>query len=198
MTVTFNTSAPASGWGFSLIDLDNDQVEISAIDASGNTVSNSVIDSWLVEVFDADPEDLAGIKHALQRKPPFWDASNATLMGYNLSDVMDPVIYNREITSVSKDAEGASAWFAPNISLNSMTFTFCSKGDNYTPSYHFYALSCMGSIATNSISGTIYDESLATGLSNSAVHLYEGSTLKDTQTTDASGLYAFNVVDGNL
>ncbi|HIP20684.1 MAG TPA: carboxypeptidase regulatory-like domain-containing protein, partial [Sulfurimonas sp.] len=118
-------------------------------------------------------------------------------MGYNLSDVMDPVIYNREITSVSKDAEGASAWFAPNISLNSMTFTFYSKGDNYTPSYHFYALSCTGSIATNSISGTIYDESLATGLSNSAVHLYEGSTLKDTQTTDASGLYTFNVVDGN-
>ena len=71
MTVTFNTSTPASGWGFSLIDLDNDQVEISAIDASGNTVSNSVIDSWLVEVFDADPEDLSGIKHALQSKPPF-------------------------------------------------------------------------------------------------------------------------------
>ena len=55
LTIVFDATTPASGWGFSVLDLDVDQVTISAIDASGTQVPKTTIERWFIQKFDANP-----------------------------------------------------------------------------------------------------------------------------------------------
>ena len=130
MTIDFNKSTPTQGWAFCVLDIEVDQIQITALDANNNPVSNASITSWLKELFDANPGN-NGIT------PPFWDPVNSAVVG----SIDNDGIYNT-ITQVGGiDTEAAGAWFEPNISINQLTLTFSGILSRNRPSYHFYLAS---------------------------------------------------------
>ncbi len=130
LTINFDNSTPIGSWAFSIHDIDVDQLQISALDASNNVVSNTVITSWLQQVFDANPTDY-GVNI------PFWDETNAALVGNSDLDGL----YNTVTQQSVIDEEAPGAWFMPNVSLNQLTLTFSPFGSSNSPSYHLYVAS---------------------------------------------------------
>ena len=126
LVITFNSSTPAFGWAFALVDFDVDQAVISAIDASDQAVSNSTISSWFKQTFDADGSGSTYLPH--------WDGSNAALLGNSPSNYTS---YSTSTHSNIFDNEAASAYFEPNVSLKSLTIQFESISTP-TASYHIF------------------------------------------------------------
>lgn len=132
LTINFTNPTSIDTWAFSILDIDADQIKISAKDANNNAVSNSEINNWFQELFDADPSS-NGVNL------PYWDATNAALVG--ASDVDG--IYNTITQTSVSDIEAPGGWFQPTISLTQLTLTFSSIGASNYPSYHIYiASSC--------------------------------------------------------
>ncbi len=131
LTIVFDAATPASGWGFSVIDLDVDQVTISAIDASGAQVPKATIDRWFIQKFDANPsQDGVNI--------PSWDAIGAAVVGSESRSTRARSTVEGNLT----DSEAASAWFQPDVSLKSLTLEYESLQENATPSYHVLVGAC--------------------------------------------------------
>ncbi|MDO9456988.1 carboxypeptidase-like regulatory domain-containing protein [Nocardioides sp.] len=100
-TYTFDHPTPDTGWAFVLGDVDADQVEVRALDASGATVSAAEIGTWFRGTFNyAGGADL-----------PTWDAAGSTLVG----------------NPTAADTDGASGWFEPDVRLRSLTFVFTRR-----------------------------------------------------------------------
>ena len=131
IVVSFNSPTPATGWAFSVHDLDVDQAIISALDSSNNPVSTAVIDSWFEAVFDISDTDGSNI--------PTWDV---TAVPVNTGVVVGASSTTMNYTGLvdgaaTADTESGAAWFSPNISLNSITIAFEHIDDFGTPSFHW-------------------------------------------------------------
>ena len=129
LTINFDKTTPAEAWGFCVVDIDVEHCLISATDESGNQVDNQIIDTWLVQLFDTDPVDDG-------QNIPKWDSTNATLLGADTDE--DYVVYNNLVISGLPSSEAASAFFMPNIPLNSLIIDFENLQETHFTSFHFY------------------------------------------------------------
>lgn len=131
LTLTFDAGTPASGWGFSVIDLDVDQVQLSAKDTAGQEVPKATIAKWFVQKFDANPStDGVNI--------PSWDPESAAVVGSESSSTK----LRKTIEGGLDDTEAGSAWFQPNVALSELTFQYQSLQGTATPSYHVLLAAC--------------------------------------------------------
>lgn len=132
LTVEFEEVAAKDIWGFCVTDIDVENVLITAIAENDDPVSNAVIDSWLIELFDADLED--GTTNI-----PKWDPVNAAILGADTPD--NYTVYNNFVIGGMISSETAAAFFKPNIPLKSLNIIFENLQDDYAVSYHFYIAS---------------------------------------------------------
>lgn len=139
LTLRFDAITPASGWGFSVIDIDVDQVRITAKDASGAVLPDATVARWFVQKFDANPP-VDGVNI------PSWDPTRAAVVGSSSSSST----YRRTVEGGLHDTEAAAAWFQPTVALSELSFEYESLQDLATPSYHVLLAAC----ATNVISPT--------------------------------------------
>jgi hypothetical protein len=131
LTIRFNAGTPASGWGFAVIDIDVDQVLITAKDTAGNLIPTATVAKWFIQKFDANPsQDGVNI--------PSWDAASTTVVGSESSSTKRRTTVEGNLV----DTEAASAWFQPNASLSELVFTYESLQEDATPSYHVLIGSC--------------------------------------------------------
>jgi hypothetical protein len=131
LTLRFDASTPASGWGFSVIDLDVDQVRVSATDRNGAPVSAKDISSWFIQSFDANPS-VDGVNI------PSWDSGNSAVVGSSSKSKT----LRSTVEGGLDDTEAASAWFQPNKSLSTLSFEYESLQEDATPSYHVLLAAC--------------------------------------------------------
>ena len=134
LTLTFDETTPAGNWGFCVVDIDVENCLISAIDEDDNEVSVDEIDSWLIELFDANVIDY-GVNI------PKWDASHAALLGSDTPD--DYVVYDSLVIGGLYDSEAAAAFFIPDIPLKSLTIVYENLQEIYFTSFHFYIASSL-------------------------------------------------------
>ena len=196
LTLNFDETTPAEGWGFCLVDIDVEQCLITAIDENDNEVSVEVIDNWLIELFDANTIEF-GINI------PKWDASHAALLGSETPE--DYVVYNNLVIGGLDDSEAAAGFFMPDIPLKSLTIIYENLQEAYFTSYHFYIASALptGTFGNDELQMKIYPNPagswLTIQLSSSATGqatIYDviGKTVVQTelqnsrQTIDVSGL----------
>ena len=132
LTVTFDKFAPANCWGFCLTDIDVENALISANDINGEEISNSVIDSWLIELFDTNLEE-DGVNI------PKWDSTHAAILGSDTPG--EYVAYDSIVIGGMASDEAGAAYFKPNTPIKSLTVTFENLQDVYATSYHFYVAS---------------------------------------------------------
>ncbi len=131
VTVTFDAAAPGSGWGFSVIDIDVDQVRISAIDSAGQPVSTSRIARWFVQKFDANPS-VDGVNI------PSWDPASGAVVGSSSRSTT----YRTTVEGGLVDTEAASAWFQPTTAISKLIFEYQSLQNRAEPSFHILVGSC--------------------------------------------------------
>ncbi len=132
LTIHFNETTPADGWGFCIVDIDVENCLISAIDKNDNEVAVEDIDNWLIELFDTDL-----ITDGLNI--PKWDPTHAALLGFNTPD--DYLVYNNLVIGGLDDSEAPSAFFTPNMQLKSLIIDHENLQDGAFVSYHFYIAS---------------------------------------------------------
>jgi len=133
-TLTFNAQTPPDALAFMILDVEQDQVMICALDANGNAVSAAVIDSWYQGSFDADNSEAGPIV-------PAWDASMSTLVGQttNVGDPAPGAVKQTNYVADLPDNEAGAAWFQVNIPITQLQFKSQALGvapDD--PSQHFY------------------------------------------------------------
>lgn len=110
-TYTFESPTPASGWGFTLGDIDADMVEVSATDADGNPVPVDALGFRSVFNYcDASPRS-AGCSGVTNFHVPSWQPG--TDSGILMGD--------------GPDTTGGSGWFEPSVALSSLTFVFTQQ-----------------------------------------------------------------------
>lgn len=131
LTIRFNSGTPASGWGFSVIDIDVDQVKLSAKDTSGQLIATPTVASWFIQKFDADPSVNGS-------NIPSWDSQSAAVVGSESSSTL----FRKTIEGGLRDTEAASAWFQPTTSLSELTFEYQSLQEYATPSFHVLVAAC--------------------------------------------------------
>lgn len=127
-TLDFDFPVPKGRLGFVIADVEQDQVQISALDINGEPVRNSVISRWLKETFDADIQDQ-------RTDAPNWDPISATLVGHLASDRQRQTVYQEDLP----DDEAGAAWFVVDIPITQLKFTSQALGiapDD--PSMHFF------------------------------------------------------------
>jgi hypothetical protein len=138
LTLNFDQTAPAEGWGFCVVDIDVENCLISGIDENDNEVAVEDIDDWLIELFDADL-----ITDGINT--PKWDPAHAALLGFNTPE--DYTVYNNLVIGGLDECEAAGAFFMPDIPLKSLIIDFENLQDASFVSYHFY----IASLSTNGI-----------------------------------------------
>lgn len=175
-TFTFRTPAPASGWGFTLGDIDADQVAISATDAAGGTVPPADLGYESSFNFCAVSPRPPGCGTGPFTDKPVWNQATQTLTGNGA------------------DTTGGSAWFRPATAIKTLTFTFSRRSGS--PVYQVWFAA-----ASATVRGTV---TVAPGDTPPPATLRllnpDGSPVLDAQgqpvstTTDAYGGYAFTGV----
>ena len=129
LTLNFDQTTPSEGWGFCLVDIDVENCLISAIDENDKDVSVELIDSWLIQLFDANlVEDSINL--------PKWDSAHAALLGSDTPD--DYVVYDSLVIGGMPSSEAPAAFFQPNIPLKSLSINFENLQQTHYTSYHFY------------------------------------------------------------
>jgi hypothetical protein len=131
VTISFNQPTPPSGWGFSLVDMDVDQVRFRAKDASGISVPITTMASWFIQTFDASPVVNGS-------NIPSWDPGEVAVIGSEST----ASTWRTTIDTSSGDTEAGAAWFQPNVSLSEMTFEYQSIVQTGAPSYHIIIAAC--------------------------------------------------------
>lgn len=131
LTIRFNAGTPASGWGFSVVDIDVDQVRILAKDTAGQSIPTATVARWFIQKFDANPsEDGSNI--------PSWDPQAAAVVGSESASTR----YRQTVEGGLDDTEAASAWFQPTTSLSELTLEYQSLQEDATPSFHILVAAC--------------------------------------------------------
>lgn len=132
LTLRFDAPTPVFGWGFCLVDIDVENVVISAVDQLGNQVPASTIDNWLIELFDANlTEDGINI--------PKWDSAHSALLGSDTPPAY--IAYSDTVIGGMPSSEAPAAFFMPDIALDSLIIVFENLQDTYFTSYHFFIAS---------------------------------------------------------
>jgi hypothetical protein len=139
VTIRFDQPTPPSGWGFSLVDLDVDQVRFRAKNASGVSVSRATMATWFIQTFDASP-----VVNGLNI--PSWDPAEVAVVGSESTTST----WRTTIDTSSGDTEAGAAWFQPNVSLSEMTFEYQSIVQTGAPSFHLIIAACQSAY----VSGT--------------------------------------------
>ena len=131
-TLDFDTVVAPDQLSFIIADVEQDQVQISALDAQGNAVPASVINNWFQSSFDADNSDPSS--------PPTWDAETSTLVGHHGIGGVRQTVYQPDLP----DDEGGAAWFTVNVPIKTLQFTSQALGVSPDdPSMHFiFAARC--------------------------------------------------------
>jgi hypothetical protein len=132
LTINFDQHTPDNGWGFCLVDIDVENVLISAIDQEDNVVASEVIDNWLIELFDANITE-NGINL------PKWDPVNSALLGSDTPPSY--TVYNNLVIGGMPSCEAPAAFFMPDQSLKTLIINFENLQELYSTSYHFYIAS---------------------------------------------------------
>ncbi len=147
---------PAGEFSFIIADVEQDQVQICALDANGQAVPVQVIAGWHQASFDADNSDPNTI-------PPTWDTATGTLVGQEGNGVPQ-TIYQPALP----DNEAGSAWFTVDIPITQLTFKSQALGvapDD--PSQHFiFASTC-----------AVYDIALVKELTSSPTDIAPGDNV---------------------
>ena len=121
-TLTFATPTPGSGWAFVLGDVDADQVQVSATDASGAAVPVSGL-GFQGSFNYCNGNPLPGAcGGAPGTDEPSWSSVTSTLRGNG------------------PDTRGASGWFAPSAAIKTLTFRF-SRITPGTPIFQLWLVS---------------------------------------------------------
>jgi len=129
-TLDFDGTVPAFQLGFVIADVEQDQVQISALDANGNPIPSSIVANWYQTSFDADETD----NNSNPPKPPSWDASTNTLVGHHASGGVKQTEYQLALP----DDEASAAWFFVNVPITQLKFTSQALGITPDdPSMHF-------------------------------------------------------------
>jgi hypothetical protein len=145
LTLRFDAPTPTFGWGFCLVDIDVENVLIAAVDQFGNQVPPSAVNSWLIELFDANLS-LDGINI------PKWDSINAAILGSDTPP--EYIVYNDTVIGGMPSSEAPAAFFMPDIALDSLIIIFENLQDTYFTSYHFFIASMnMSDIQNHHTSG---------------------------------------------
>jgi hypothetical protein len=104
-TFTFENPTPAR-WGFTLGDIDADQVTISATDATGGPVPAADLGFESSFNYCAVSPRPSGCGAGPFTDQPVWDPATETLTGNG------------------PDTAGAAAWFRPAVPVRTLTFTY--------------------------------------------------------------------------
>lgn len=132
LTINFNETTPANGWGFCVTDIDVENCLIDAIDINDEPVTPDIIDNWLIELFDCDLEE-DGLNI------PKWDSVNAALLGADTPETY--VDYDNVIIGGMPASEAAAVFFMPDIPIKQLSIRFENLQENNFTSYHFYIAS---------------------------------------------------------
>lgn len=104
VTIEFTNPTPASGWGFTLGDVDSENVKVEAFDKDNNPVA---VAPWFRSTFNycnGSPAP-SGVTCTGTQSEPTWDSANTSLLGGG------------------PDTVGASGWFKPNVSVKRIVLT---------------------------------------------------------------------------
>jgi len=115
VVINFYTPTLASGWAFALVDIDVDQVRITARNATNQKVPTETLKNWFVQRFDANPQ-VDG------KNLPKWDPTNIALIGSSSAFST----WQTKVEGGLKDTEAGAAWFQPDTSLSKLTFYYQS------------------------------------------------------------------------
>jgi len=118
-TFTFATPTPADTWGFTLGDIDADQVTIAATDAAGNPVGAAALGFQSVFNYCASSPRPSSCATGPFTDTPTWNPVTAALTGSGL------------------DTTGGAGWFRPTVPLASIRFTFAALSGS--PIYQIWA-----------------------------------------------------------
>jgi large repetitive protein len=113
-------------WAFAITDLDRVDAVISA-SLGGTAIADDVIIGWFQGLFDSDPTS-SGSPHL----PSAFDTTNMAIV----AERDDDGVYSDEIVS-GGNTESASAWFAPDAAIDTLTFFFQNRRDG-SESAHVY------------------------------------------------------------
>ncbi len=143
-TIDFDFATTPGEFAFIIADVEQDQVQVCALDANGVAVPTATIATWFVSAFDADTSD--GVGGIDPTAAPTWDTATATLVGQEGGGVRQTV-YQPDLP----DNEAGAAWFEVNIPITQLSFKSQALGvapDD--PSQHFiFASRC-----------TLYDQAI--------------------------------------
>ncbi|MFT3750013.1 MAG: T9SS type A sorting domain-containing protein [Agriterribacter sp.] len=126
--ITFATPASGNGWGFMLLDVDVEQIDIEATDEYGNLYSNAEVNSWFKAVGDADV--------TTDNATPCWSAGSATVVGSGA--VTSPCTRRTTLSSSLYEGVGAFAYFEPDVPVKSLLFHFYNLQDINLTSYRLF------------------------------------------------------------
>lgn len=187
LTITFPNPAKAYGWGFLLLDMDVDQVDIEATRPDGSSFTKSQINEWFKGVEDAFWED----EYVL----PCWDATNATVVGSAYAGI--PCTRRTQLFT-GTDHEGAFAWFEPNALVKTLTFRYYSLRATAAPSFRlFLAASTVvtaAGITYNDFNSDNTFDGIATGTAGSQLYSYlttSGGVVLDSAVVKTDGSFSF-------
>ncbi len=169
-TITFATPTDRANWGFLILDIDVDQVDISATKPDGSSFTIAEINTWFKGLGDADI--------AAGNNSPCFSMATNTLVG----SLYAPTPCAKVLTlSNATDTEGAYAYFEPNAPVKSISFSYYNLQYLAQPSYRIF-LSAAEKI---SISGNVFND--VNGITDATVN---GTGIA---TISSSSLFAYLV-----
>lgn len=127
-TLDFISPIAAGELAFMIVDVEQDQVMVCALDENGVQVPVSTIATWFQGAFDADNSDFTAIS-------PAWDEATGTLVGAFEPSGEKQFFYVADLP----DNEAGSAWFETTVAISQLQFKSQSLGiapDD--PSQHFF------------------------------------------------------------
>lgn len=168
-TYEFARPLPPGAWGFTLGDIDVDEVDITARSSDGSLLSGAEIAGSVGNA--RVPYNFEGRSSSTL---PTWTPGGAggTLAGPGGS---------------ASETEGDAGWFMPSRSVRELTVRFEAGPSSDSPSYRTWF-----AVVAHPISGTVLREDTGKGVEGDVLTLLDpqGDVL-DVTTSDAAGNYVF-------
>lgn len=120
VTVTFAAPVPAGLLGFTVGDVDVDQVVVGATQPGGAALTGAQLAGQPFNLCDTATQPEACDDAVAPFDLPSWDPATRTVAGSG------------------DDSDGASAWFQPTVAVTSLTFVYSSLYDDNTASFRLW------------------------------------------------------------
>ena len=129
VTISFDSPAdPTQPWGFAVTDLEGEDAIIGA-SLDGVAVADGVVAGWFGDLFDSQPST-TGSPHL----PSGFDAAAVAVIAE-----FDPDGALSDELLAAEGTESASAWFAPETPIDTLTITYRNRfNDGGASSMHVY------------------------------------------------------------